>query len=89
MTFALKVTSDARSVLREFPIDVQEDLWDLVDELVLATTPPSGPPDIDIEMHRFTHRVAGQKEIAVLFPVVTDYRRSTVTIPWLLPLTGE
>jgi hypothetical protein len=85
VTFALKVTSDARSVLRGLPIDVQEDLWDLVDDLVAAVTRPDEPLDFEIEMHRFTRRSAGDKEVAVVFPLVIDYRANTVTVPWLLP----
>jgi hypothetical protein len=87
VTFELKITSDAKSVLSGFSVDVQEDLWDLFEQLVQSTLVPSEPLDFEIEMHRFTTLGAADQVVVILFPVVTDYRAKTVSIPWLLPVS--
>jgi hypothetical protein len=83
--FEIRLENEALNFIRSLSIDLQEDFWDLVDQL--ATTAIDAPPanSLGPELHLFI-RIDNRKVFGAAFTLLTDYETRTLYVPWIAPL---
>lgn len=83
MSYALNVASDASRILSELSFDVQEDVWDLLEEIAADPRSPGASAGVTGNLHSYYRRAAGGGRLLVEFVVIIDDAARLVFVPRL------
>jgi hypothetical protein len=80
--YALNVARDASRVIAELPIDVQEDVWDLLERIAAEPRSPRAATGLSGSIHKYYH-TATTPHLMIEFAVIIDDATRAVFVPRL------
>jgi hypothetical protein len=80
VNYALRLAGEVRQVIEELPIDVQEDLWDLFENIAAHPRSPDARRGTTVNVHRYRY-VTDAQTFRVDFALVVDDGARVVFVP--------
>lgn len=78
MTYALKVRDAARTSLDALPFDLQEGVWDLLDQIVREPGEADGSVRPEATAHRVIVRFSGGNDVGARLGIAVDHEARVV-----------
>ena len=80
MIYALNVNDAARATLTTLPLDLQEAVWDLLEQVVRDAAGRTSRASVEAEAHHVILRSSGGEESLVNVALVVDHGSRTVSL---------